>query len=222
MKKIFAMLLVLAMVLALAACGGTKEADVVTNVDPENNNVVIETPNVVVSGTENTPDPYPAVSILPTTAPTTVPVANPSSAPVPSTAPGGNNGGGNTGDNNNNTEKDPDDGLKQNNPTVTQYELDHGKDAYVANAENGVYFRVGPSSEYEIITGLKNGTKVLLVDELASGWCKVVYDGDVGYIFGKYLSFTNPLESNATVVSPSPSPSESPTQEPAPTAVVIP
>ena len=50
MKKLLTLLLALAMLLALAACGETKEADVVANVDPENNSVVIETPPAIVSG----------------------------------------------------------------------------------------------------------------------------------------------------------------------------
>ena len=37
------------MILGLAACGDTQQADVVENVDPEDNSVVIETPPAIVS-----------------------------------------------------------------------------------------------------------------------------------------------------------------------------
>ena len=58
MKKILALILAMALVLALAACGETKEAEVVENVDPNNNNIVIETPPAVVSGTGNNAGTY--------------------------------------------------------------------------------------------------------------------------------------------------------------------
>ena len=73
MKKILTLILVLGMILALAACGDTKQADVVENVDPVNNSVVIETPPAIVSGPDTPTETYPAVNALPTTAPTTAP-----------------------------------------------------------------------------------------------------------------------------------------------------
>ena len=68
MKKILTLILVLGMILALAACGDTKQADVVENVDPVNNSVVIETPPAIVSGPDTPTETYPAVNALPTTA----------------------------------------------------------------------------------------------------------------------------------------------------------
>ncbi len=205
MKKLFALLLLLAFALSLAACGGEPEdAEVITGADPDGNLVVEQPPenNAVISDTVNTPvAEYPVQTNLPT-APTQAPGTDPV-PPAASTDP--NNGGGTgTGDNGNGTgtgtgdngtgeqERDPDDGYLTNNPTVTQWELDHGLDGWIINAENGVYFRVGPSSDYEIIRGLKNGTKILVVDQLTSGWCKVVHEGDVGYIYGKYVSLHDP------------------------------
>ena len=71
MKKILTLILVLGMILALAACGDTKQADVVESVDPVNNSVVIEPPPATVSGPDTPTETYPAENALPTTAPTT-------------------------------------------------------------------------------------------------------------------------------------------------------
>ena len=199
----------------------------VTNVDPNDNSVTIETPPAVVSGTENTPvEVYPAASSLPA-APTTVPSVNPSAAPAPTTGPDGNTGNtGNTGDNNtgdnSGTEKDaePEESFLPYNATATQWEIDHGRDGYVTG--DGVYFRVGPGTEYDIITNLSKGTKVLIVEEGPRGWCKILYDGDVGYMWGGFLSFTKPADTPAVIITDAPSPSPAPTEEPAPTAVVVP
>ena len=227
MKKILTVLLVLGMILALAACGGTKQADVVENVDPANNSVVIETPPAIVSGPDTPMETYPSVNALPTTAPTTVPDPSSANAPAPVTAPGGTGTGtgeGGTGEGTGDgtgTEASPepteDPGLPYN-ATVTQFEINHGKEGYVVRAENGVFFRVGPGTEYEIICGLKIGTPVLIVDEMTSGWCKVVYNDDVGFIYGSYLSYTNPLD--PVIVTESPAPSTAPTD--APVVVIVP
>ena len=231
MKKILTLILVLGMILALAACGDTKQADVVENVDPVNNSVVIETPPAIVSGPDTPTETYPAVNALPTTAPTTAPDPAATSVPAPNAAPGetgtgtgsgtGTEGtGSGTGTEGTGTgtgatpEPTEDPGLPYN-ATVTQFELNHGKTGYVVRAENGVFFRVGPGKEYEIICGLKIGTPVLIVDEMASGWCKVVYDDNVGFIYGSYLSYTDPM--TPVIVTETPAPSATP----APTAVVI-
>lgn len=225
MKKFLTVLLVLGMILALAACGDTKQADVVENVDPVNNSVVIETPPAIVSGPDTPTETYPAVNALPTTAPTTVPDPSAVNVPAASAAPGGTgtgtegNGTGTEGTGTGTgTEATPEpttDPGKPYNATATKYEIEHGKEGYVVRAENGVFFRVGPGTEYEIICGLKIGTPVLIVDEMTSGWCKVVYDGDVGFIYGSYLSYTNPLD--PVIVTETPAPAESP----APTVVII-
>ena len=220
MKRSLSLFLALVMILALAACGETKEADVVENVDPESNSVVIETPPAIVSGPDTPVATYPSVSVLPTTAPTTAPNPAATTVPAPGNTPGtpGNNGDGTgtgTGDGTGGTdaqdpeEEDPNDKLKPNNPTATQYEIDHGIDGWIFNTENGVNFRVGPSSEYQIIRGLFNGTKILVVDQLTSGWCKIVYDGDVGYVYGRYVTLHNPED---PIIA---------TETPAPTAIII-
>ena len=218
MKKILTLILVLATVLSLAACGSTEKADVVDNVDPNDNSVVIETPPAIVSGPDTPVDVYPPATSLPTTAPTTVPETVPTTVPAPTQAPSGNGTGDNsaTGNTDGEEERDPDDGYKKKNPTVTQWELDHGEEAYI-KGEGGVYFRVGPGKEYEIIRGLAHGTKILLVDELTNGWCKVVYNGDVGYVYGRYVTRTNPLEESVVIVTETPAPTSTP-----PTVVVVP
>ena len=220
MKKILALFLLLAMVFALVACGEAKQADVVENVNPEDNSMVIETPPAIVSGPDSPTETYPAVNVLPTTAPTTVPDPSATTVPAPNSGdngpgtngPGTNPGGeGGDGTGEEGGEAPVEDPGKPYNATVTQFELDHGKEGYVVRAENGVFFRVGPGTEYEIICGLKIGTKVLIVDEMASGWCKVVYDDNVGFIYGSYLSYTDPMD--PIIVTESPAPTEAPPPE---------
>lgn len=213
MKKILTLILVLATVLSLAACGSSEPADVVENVDPNDNSVVVETPPAIVSGPDTPAETYAPVQALPTTAPTTVPNVAPTTVPAPTQVPSEGNNGSTDGNSDNTEERDPDDGYKKNNPTVTQWELDHGEDAYIFNTENGVFFRVGPGTEYEIIRGLAFGTKILLVEEGPAGWCKIVYNGDVGYVYGRYVTRTDPNDASVVITPTDPSDS---TVEPIP------
>ena len=228
MKKILVMVLCLAVVLSLAACGQSKQAEVVDNVDPENNNIVIETPPAIVSGTEPTPE-YPAVSVLPTTVPTTVPSVVPTVVPSPSTAPSDNTGtgtggnGGTTGGNGGNT--DTGRNSQSYRATISQKEIDNGKTYYVTG--DGVNFREGPGTQYKIIESLEKGTKVTVVGN-EGGWAKVWYNDYVGYMSANYLSTTAPDGSEeAVVVSDTPAPSTDPvpttvpTEAPPPDVIVI-
>lgn len=227
MKKIFVLILALVMVLALAACGETKTAEVVENVDPNNNNIVIETPPAVVSGTDNTYTPETSLpganNPVPTTAPTSAPPATvaPVATAVPATtAPDGTGaeGGEEEGGEEEGVEVDnPADGYKDYKGTINQYEKTHGKDGYIRG--EGVRFRVGPGVEYKTIAFLNKNEKVQIVDELASGWCKIWYNDYVGYVYGKYVSLS-PVEETAVVVTPTPTPA--PTTAPAPTLIPVP
>lgn len=221
MKKILALILALVMILALAACGETREAEVVENVDPNNNNIVIETPPAVVSGTDNNPSAYTPDTSLPSAAPTTVPTSAPTSLPpataVPTAAPDGTDpsGEGTTdGENGDgNGTGNSADGYEDYKSTITNYEVTHGKDGYVNG--DGVRLRVGPGVQYKTICFLDTNTKLLIVDELANGWCKIWYSDQIGYMYGRYVSL-KPVEVVVPDASPSPSPSPSPAPTKAP------
>lgn len=53
---------------------------------------------------------------------------------------------------------------------------------------DGIAFRVGSNSSSELICYVNAGTYLDLVSELKTGWCKVVINGETGYMFGKYVS----------------------------------
>ena len=226
MKKLLALILVLAAVFALAACGGTEEAEVVENVDPGDNTMVIETPPAIVSGPDTPVDQYPPVSTLPTTAPTAVPVEQATPAPVVTTAPdantgstGNNEGGtgtaGNTGNTGNNGDEFEyaDDTGDSYNPTATQAEKNNAKIGYI-NAE-WVNFRVGPGTNYKIYESLPKGAQVKILG-YEGGWAKIWYnDYLIGYVAKNYVSDKEPEA--AVIVTETPAP----TEEPAPTVVII-
>ena len=54
-----------------------------------------------------------------------------------------------------------------------------------------VNFREEPNRDCEVITALPEGTKVQYLT-IESGWAKVIYQGQTGYISGEYLTSENP------------------------------
>ena len=56
----------------------------------------------------------------------------------------------------------------------------------VVNA-TGLYMRKGPGTNYEIITKLKNGTKVNIISTSNKSWWLVSYGSYTGYMYYKYL-----------------------------------
>ena len=193
MKKILTLLLVLAMVLALAACGETKEAEVVENVDPQDNNLTIETPPAIVSGPDTPVETYPAVNVLPTTAPDIDPNATP--VPVPTTTPEETPGDENVpppADNPPEATATPeityaDDTGKDYNVTMTEDEKNAGRWGYI-NAQ-WVNFRVGPGTEYKIYESLPKGAPVLILGYSDNGWAKILYDDYmIGYVARNYVT----------------------------------
>ena len=223
------MLLALAMILGLAACGGTQQADVVENVDPENNSVVIETPPAIVSGPDTTPaENYPPVNVLPTTVPTTDPNPAVTIAPTPSTAPesgngNGNNASDNTGsttpsgsaDNDDDFEYADDTGLGYN-PTATNEEKNNAWIGYT-NVD-WANFRVGPGTEYKIYESLPKGSQVKVLGYTNNGWAKVWYnDYLIGYIASNFISSKAPEAS--VVITPTETPA--PTAAPEPSVIII-
>lgn len=183
MKKLLALILILAAVFALAACGETKEAEVVENVDPGDNNMVIETPPAIVSGPD-TPVEYAPVETLPTTAPTTVPVEVPTATPAPTPAPEAN-----TDDNSDGQEGEiefADDTGDMYYPTATQEEKFYAKIGYTT--VDWANFRVGPGTNYKIYESLPKGTMVKILG-YEGGWCKIWYnDSVIGYVAGEFIS----------------------------------
>ena len=222
MKKIFALMLALAMVFALAACGETKTAEVVENVDPGNNSVVIETPPAIVSGPDTPSDQYPSVSSLPTTAPTTAPNGETAPAPVPTTSPDGtvttpDGSGDGTG-----APIDPtatenpvtyaDDSGLDYNATVTQQERNNSWTAYISG--EWVNFRVGPGTQYKIYESLQRGTAVRVVGYTDNGWAKVLFNDLVGFVARNYLTTTPPAPETVIIITDPPAtttPSSAPT-----------
>ena len=55
---------------------------------------------------------------------------------------------------------------------------------------DGVNFRTSPSTDAGIITTLNANTGVEVLERESSGWTKVRYDGNVGYIKSEFLSVT--------------------------------
>ena len=53
---------------------------------------------------------------------------------------------------------------------------------------DGIAFRTGSNSSSELICYCSVGTYLDVVSELSNGWCKVVINGETGYMFGKYVS----------------------------------
>ena len=201
MKKLLTLLLALAMILALAACGETKEADVVENVNPENNPVVIETPPAIVSGPDTPVENYPTVDVLPTTAPATN--DNPSAVTGPAATPGvtvveGTPATTNAPQENNATTETAehpeitfaDDTGEMYYPTATDWEKQNAKWAYtnVLHAN----FRVGPGTQYKIYESLPKYAPLQVIS-IDGNWAKVWYDGYMlGYIYKDYITFGTP------------------------------
>ena len=64
--------------------------------------------------------------------------------------------------------------------------------AYASQAgyvnSDGIAFRTGSNSGSELICYCSEGTYLDVVSELTNGWCKVIINGETGYMFGKYVS----------------------------------
>ena len=226
------------MVFSLAACGDTKQADVVENVDPENNSVVIETPPAIVSGPDAPTENYPSVNVLPTTVPTTDPFPAVSALPSTTTSPSGdgstrptfpptdatpepnpytsNTGSGSSNDDGDDFEYADDTGLSYN-PTATDAEKNNAWIGYT-NVD-WANFRVGPGTEYKIYESLPKGAQVKVLGYTSNGWAKVWYnDYLVGYIASNFISSKAPDANANVIITPS---TPAPTAAPEPSVIVI-
>lgn len=72
-------------------------------------------------------------------------------------------------------------------PTITQPIV---TDLYIYTTSN-LNFREGPDKESKKITSINKGTPLKLVDFLNTGWFKVEYNGQIGYVSADYISFNN-------------------------------
>ena len=72
-------------------------------------------------------------------------------------------------------------------PTITQPTV---TDLYIYPTSN-LNFREGPDKESKKITLIDKGTPLKLVDFLNTGWFKVEYNGQIGYVSADYISFNN-------------------------------
>lgn len=61
---------------------------------------------------------------------------------------------------------------------------------------NKVNFRTGPSTSFDVITKLSEGTEVELVST-ENGWCEIVYDGQTGYVSADYVCVDGKALQNA-------------------------
>lgn len=57
----------------------------------------------------------------------------------------------------------------------------------VVSGISSLHFRTGPGMEYEIIGYLHSGDQVEVLEKTGD-WYKVVYNGQIGYVHGKYLN----------------------------------
>ena len=58
------------------------------------------------------------------------------------------------------------------------------------SGESRLNFRSGPSIKYSIIGKLKRGTIVTVI-EIKNNWAKVIYNGQIGYVYTKYIRRIN-------------------------------
>lgn len=59
----------------------------------------------------------------------------------------------------------------------------------ISNAGNGLNVRSGPGSSYEKVASIKNGDKIIILEDTGSGWYKIDYGGGgVGYVSSDYVT----------------------------------
>lgn len=78
------------------------------------------------------------------------------------------------------------------NETTTGYGV-------VCNLNSGytLDFRMAPNTSSEIITSLNNGTVVNILGE-TNGWYYVEYNGEVGYVYGQFITLTSSSTNNSS------------------------
>ncbi len=82
--------------------------------------------------------------------------------------------------------------INSTNTTTTKYGI-------VSNLNYGytLNFRVAPNTSSYIIGSLSNGTTVNILGE-TNGWYHVEYNGNIGYVYGEFITFANSLSNNSS------------------------
>ena len=188
MKRITALLLILALALCLAACG-SRSGQAEDPADVQNG--AVETPE------ETLPvytDP-PVVAVTPTVVVTSYPVPSSTPEPTPTVAPTP-------------SAAVSEDGYAVPTAQATDAERANGYTAYVQGS--GINVRAGVGTGTDIIDVVNIGDKVLVLGE-ESGWTKVIFHDKVGYIYSPFIATTYPIvntypnavpsnEGNATII----------------------
>ena len=169
MKRITALLLILALALCLAACG-SRSGQAEDPADVQNG--AVETPE------ETLPvytDP-PVVAVTPTVVVTSYPVPSSTPEPTPTVAPTP-------------SAAVSEDGYAVPTAQATDAERANGYTAYVQGS--GINVRAGVGTGTDIIDVVNIGDKVLVLGE-ESGWTKVIFHDKVGYIYSPFIATTYP------------------------------
>ncbi|MBQ3553045.1 MAG: SH3 domain-containing protein [Clostridia bacterium] len=76
---------------------------------------------------------------------------------------------------------------------IGEYVPDYPDGAIALGVTTGnVNLRTGPSTDYELIMTVPNGSQIVIYSE-QDGWYEVEYDGERGYISGKYVRITQTI-----------------------------
>lgn len=62
----------------------------------------------------------------------------------------------------------------------------------IAYATEDVNIRSGPSTDYDLLGQLPAGGSVIVISKVDDEWCKVMYDGEICYIYIDYLTTKKP------------------------------
>ncbi len=84
--------------------------------------------------------------------------------------------------------------LAEKNPSHSEA-VEEDKVSDVVYTTREVNLRRGPGTDKAIVSRIPQGTKLERTAVTATGWGKVTYEGEVGYVSGDYLSSDPPAES---------------------------
>lgn len=155
-----------------------------------------------------TPDPEPVEPTFPEPAPTDpVPDDPPSEEPLPQpdlpsaepepTAPDPTEPGPSESQPMDPAPSEPDipePSLPEAEPVIPDVDYDVVDE--IVYATTVVNIRVGPGTEYNKIGSLKRGEAIRRIAVYDCGWSKVIYNGIEAYVFSKYLSTTEPINTS--------------------------
>lgn len=82
--------------------------------------------------------------------------------------------------------------------TVFTYTVEDMKETMYAT--DNVNVRIGPSVDFDRIGGLKKGEAVIVTGRASTGWYRVLFEGEVGFISGSYLTDEAPEGEDEDIV----------------------